>query len=82
MLLGSSVIQFIHAYIGSEAFRRGISSYLTEYAYKNTITDNLWSHLSKASNRSQLSDILSTWTKQMGYPLLRVLYFESILLFV
>ncbi|CAF5220602.1 unnamed protein product, partial [Rotaria magnacalcarata] len=68
----SSVIRLIHAYIGSEAFRRGLSNYLAEYSYKNTITDNLWSHLSRASNNSHLSSILSTWTKQMGYPLLTV----------
>ncbi len=70
--LGSSVIRLLHAYIGNTAFRLGLSNYLAEYAYKNTITDYLWSHLSKASNQSHLSDILSTWTKQMGYPLLIV----------
>ncbi|CAF1131754.1 unnamed protein product [Adineta steineri] len=69
---GSSVIRLLHAYIGNEAFRRGLSNYLAEYAYKNTITDNLWFHLSKASNRTHLSDVLSTWTKQIGYPLLMV----------
>ncbi len=70
--LGSSVIRFLHAYIGDEAFRTGLANYLAEFAYKNTITDNLWSHLSQASKRPHLSDILSTWTKQMGYPLLTV----------
>lgn len=72
VFLGSSVIRLLHAYIGNEAFRVGLSNYLAEYAYKNTITDNLWFHLSKASNVSHLSDVLSTWTKQMGYPLLIV----------
>ncbi len=70
--LGSSVIRFLHSYIGDEAFRTGLANYLAEYAYKNTITENLWSHLSQASKRPHLSDILSTWTKQMGYPLLTV----------
>jgi aminopeptidase N len=70
--LGSSVIRLLHAYIGNTPFRIGLSNYLAEYAYKNTITDNLWSHLSQASNRSHLSDVLSTWTKQLGYPLLSV----------
>ncbi|CAF4362628.1 unnamed protein product [Rotaria sp. Silwood2] len=69
---GSSVIRFLHAYIGDEAFRNGLANYLAEYAYKNTITENLWSHLSQASKRPHLSDILSTWTKQMGYPLLNI----------
>jgi aminopeptidase N len=75
IVLGSSVIRLLHAYIGNEAFRRGLSNYLAEYAYQNTITDKLWSHLSKASNQLNLSDILSTWTKQMGYPLLTVCLF-------
>jgi len=70
--LGSSVIRFIHAYIGDEAFRTGLANYLAEYAYKNTTTENLWSHLSEASKRPHLIDILSTWTKQMGFPLLTV----------
>ncbi|CAF3572265.1 unnamed protein product [Rotaria sp. Silwood1] len=69
---GSSVIRFLHAYIGDEAFRNGLVNYLAEYAYKNTITENLWSHLSQVSKQPHLSDILSTWTKQMGYPLLNV----------
>ncbi|CAF1231329.1 unnamed protein product [Rotaria magnacalcarata] len=69
---GSSVIRFLHAYIGDEAFRTGLANYLAEYAYKNAITENLWSHLSRTSKRPELSEILSTWTKQIGYPVLNV----------
>ncbi|CAF4116475.1 unnamed protein product [Rotaria socialis] len=69
---GSSVIRFLHAYIGDEAFRTGLANYLAEYAYKNAITENLWSHLSRTSKRPELSEILSTWTKQIGYPVLTV----------
>ena len=69
---GSSVIRFLHAYIGDEAFRTGLANYLAEFAYRNTTTDNLWSHLSQTSEREHLSEILSTWTKQMGYPLITV----------
>ena len=70
--LGSSVIRLLHAFIGNDAFRRGLSNYLAEYSYKNAITDNLWFHLSSASNRPDLAEVLSTWTQQMGYPLLIV----------
>lgn len=69
---GSSVIRLLHTFIGPDAFRNGLANYLSEYSYKNTITENLWFHLSKASNRSDLIDVISTWTKQMGYPLLIV----------
>ncbi|UJR09355.1 hypothetical protein I4U23_013599 [Adineta vaga] len=69
---GSSVIRLLHAYIGDEAFRTGLANYLAEYSYKNAITENLWSHLSRTSKQPHLFDILSTWTKQMGFPLLTV----------
>jgi len=69
---GSSVIRLLHSYIGDEAFRTGLANYHAEYAYKNTTTENLWSHLSRASKRENLSAILSTWTKQMGFPMLTV----------
>ncbi|CAF3739140.1 unnamed protein product [Adineta steineri] len=68
---GSSVIRMLHDYIGDDAFRKGLHTYLTEYSYKNTITLNLWSHLAKASGKP-VADVMSTWTLQMGYPLVTV----------
>jgi len=68
---GSSVIRMLHDYIGDEAFRKGLHNYLKEYSYKNTITVNLWSHLAKASNKP-VEEVMSSWTLQMGYPLVTV----------
>lgn len=70
-LKGSSVIRMLHNYIGDDAFRLGLHNYLTEYSYKNTITENLWSHLAKASNKP-VNEVMSTWTLQMGFPLVTV----------
>ena len=61
---GSSVIRMLHDYIGDDAFRKGLHNYLTEYSYKNTVTENLWSHLSKASGKP-VNDVMSSWTLQM-----------------
>ena len=61
---GSSVIRMLHDYIGDESFRKGLHNYLKEYSYKNTITENLWSHLAKASNKP-VNEVMSTWTLQM-----------------
>ncbi|CAF2515714.1 unnamed protein product [Rotaria sp. Silwood2] len=61
---GSSVIRMLHDYIGDDAFRKGLHNYLTEYTYKNTITENLWSHLAKASNKP-VNEVMSSWTLQM-----------------
>ncbi|CAF4195371.1 unnamed protein product, partial [Rotaria sp. Silwood2] len=69
---GSSVIRMLHDYIGDDAFRKGLHNYLTEYSYKNTVTVNLWSHLSQASNKP-VNEVMSSWTLQMGYPLVTVI---------
>ena len=61
---GSSVIRMLHDYIGDDAFRQGLHNYLKEYSYKNTITENLWSHLAKASNKP-VNEVMSSWTLQM-----------------
>ncbi len=54
----------LHDYIGDDAFREGLHTYLKEYSYKNTVTVNLWSHLAKASNKP-VSEVMSSWTLQM-----------------
>ncbi len=61
---GASVIRMLHDYIGDDAFRNGLHNYLTEYSYKNTITENLWSHLAKASKKA-VNEVMSSWTLQM-----------------
>ena len=61
---GSSVIRMLHDYIGDDAFRKGLHNYLTEFSYKNTITENLWNHLAKASNKP-VNEVMSSWTLQM-----------------
>lgn len=46
--------------------------YLTQHQYKNTFTEDLWSALEKASNKP-VGAIMSTWTKQMGFPVVKVI---------
>ncbi|CAF3126930.1 unnamed protein product [Rotaria sp. Silwood2] len=41
----------LHDYIGDDDFRQGLHNYLMEYSYKNTVTENLASHLTKISNK-------------------------------
>jgi len=68
---GASVIRMLHDYIGDEDFRKGMHAYLTKHAYKNTFTEDLWECLAEASGKP-IADIMSTWTKQMGFPVLKV----------
>ncbi|XP_062591652.1 puromycin-sensitive aminopeptidase-like [Saccostrea cucullata] len=68
---GASVIRMLHNYIGDESFRKGMNQYLTKFKYNNAITEDLWESLGKASGKPVL-DVMTTWTKQMGYPVVKV----------
>ena len=45
--------------------------YLMKHKYTNTFTEDLWAALGAASGKP-IQDIMSTWTKQMGYPVIKV----------
>ncbi|KAJ8981072.1 hypothetical protein NQ317_007209 [Molorchus minor] len=68
---GASVIRMLHHYIGDEDFRKGMHLYLTRHQYKNTFTEDLWAALEEASKKP-VGDVMSSWTKQMGFPVVKV----------
>lgn len=68
---GASVIRMLHDYIGDADFRKGMNAYLTKFKYKNTVTEDLWDSLEKASGKP-VGKVMSTWTKQMGFPVVKV----------
>ncbi|KAK6166547.1 hypothetical protein SNE40_023207 [Patella caerulea] len=68
---GASVIRMLHNYIGDEHFRKGMNLYLTKFKYKNAFTEDLWAALEESSKKP-IGQLMSTWTKQMGFPVLQV----------
>lgn len=70
---GASIIRMLHHYIGDALFRKGMNLYLTRHQYGNTFTEDLWAALEQASNKP-VGAVMSTWTKQMGYPVVKVTY--------
>ncbi|KAJ8683682.1 hypothetical protein QAD02_019474 [Eretmocerus hayati] len=68
---GASVIRMLHSYIGDDDFRKGMHSYLTKHSFANAQTEDLWAALEEASKKP-VQQVMSTWTKQQGFPLLRV----------
>ena len=45
--------------------------YLTRHKYGNTCTEDLWTALGEASSKP-VKAVMSGWTKQMGFPVIRV----------
>ncbi|PIO38912.1 hypothetical protein AB205_0151840 [Aquarana catesbeiana] len=68
---GASVIRMLHDYIGDEDFRKGMNQYLIKFQEKNAATEDLWESLEQASGKP-IAAVMSTWTKQMGFPLIYV----------
>jgi len=70
---GSSVLRMLDNFMGEEPFRVGVRNFLREFAFKNAVTADLWRHLQLTSNGNySVSDVMDTWTKQMGYPVLNI----------
>lgn len=68
---GACVIRMLHSYIGDDDFRKGLNGYLTKHKYGNTFTEDLWDALEAASGKP-VRAVMSTWTRQMGYPVIKV----------
>ncbi|VDL58764.1 unnamed protein product [Hymenolepis diminuta] len=61
----------INNYMTPEKFKKGLQLYIQRHKFGNTETNDLWSALSEAVGEN-MQEIMSTWTKQMGFPLLTV----------
>lgn len=68
---GCAVLRMISVYLGEDVFLAGIRKYLTKFAYSNSRTSDLWDCLSEMSGKP-VNEIMATWTKEVGYPVLTV----------
>ena len=68
---GASVLRMTEAFLGEEAFRRGVIEYLQAHAYGNARGADLWKHLKEASGQP-VDRILGAWTGQAGHPVVSV----------
>jgi len=68
---GASIIRMLFNWIGETSFKSGMHNYLTKYSYQNAETPQLWSEL-EASSGLPVNKVMSTWTGQMGFPVISV----------
>jgi len=73
---GASIIRMLSDYIGEENFRNGLRYYLKKHSYNNTKTADLWDSFEKTSGKP-VEKMMSTWTKQKGYPLITLFSHKS-----
>jgi len=68
---GAAVLRMMESYLGEDVFRTGVQAYVRAHRLSNATTADLWHHLSQASGQD-IPRLVSAWTEQPGYPLVRV----------
>ena len=67
----AAVLRMIESFIGEDAMRRGISSYLQKYSFGNATFHDFSESIQQASSQP-IDAILSSYVEQPGVPVLRV----------
>ncbi len=68
---GGRLLRMARELIGDTAFREGLKAYFEQFAYQNTIGNDLWQALETASGQPILQ-LMNRWISQPGLPLVRV----------
>ncbi|XP_074090187.1 aminopeptidase N [Macrotis lagotis] len=76
---GASVLRMLSSFLTEDLFKTGLSSYLQNFSYNNTVYQDLWYHLQDAVNKQNkvtlpktVQDIMDRWILQMGFPVLKL----------
>jgi len=68
---GAAVIRMLEAYVGPDAWRKGVHAYLQAHAYGNATHDDLWSAVEAAAGKP-MKGMATDFTEQDGVPLIGV----------
>ena len=68
---GEAVIRMLENYVGEDAWRQAVRSYMRKHAYSNTQSRDLWKQVEKAA-RKPIVAIAKDFTEQPGVPLIYV----------
>ena len=68
---GSAVIGMLEDYVGSDAWRAGVRSYIKKHEHANAVTDDLWAEMDKAAPGKDFTQVAHDFTLQPGVPLIK-----------
>lgn len=73
---GASILRMLEDWMGKDMFRDGCRKYLKDYTFRNAKTADFWASLAIVSGLP-VAEVMDTWTKQMGYPVLNLSVSET-----
>nr|CAD7458792.1 unnamed protein product [Timema tahoe] len=71
-LKAASIIRMMEDFMGEENFRKGIISFLNKFEFVNAVTQDLWDELQNIVPDIDITRIMDSWTRQMGFPVVQV----------
>ncbi|KAJ7018485.1 leucyl aminopeptidase [Mycena alexandri] len=67
----AAVLRMLSEYVGEEQFLKGVSVYLKNHLYGNSVTRDLWDGIS-AETRQDIPRLMNDWVSKIGFPLITV----------
>jgi aminopeptidase N len=67
----AAVLRMIEAYVGPDAFRQGVVSYLKRFSYTNATGEDFWNEVAKVTGKP-VDRILRSFVDRAGAPVLTV----------
>ena len=59
------VLRMLAAYVGEEKFLRGVSIYLKEHLFGNSVSSDLWDGISKSAGHD-VTTMMNTWVSKVS----------------
>uniref|UniRef100_A0A1B0GMW6 Aminopeptidase n=1 Tax=Phlebotomus papatasi TaxID=29031 RepID=A0A1B0GMW6_PHLPP len=70
---GASIIRMLEGFVTSEVFRTGVQKFLRDFRYKSVVTADFFRYMDEVTDDDMnVTQIMSTWTEQKGYPVVFV----------
>ncbi|KAJ7102847.1 leucyl aminopeptidase [Mycena epipterygia] len=67
----ASVLRMLSDCVGEERFLKGVSRYLKDHLYGNSVTRDLWDGISAATGQD-IPRLMDNWITKIGFPLITV----------
>ena len=67
----AGVLRMVENYVGKDAFRKGVASYIKKYAYGNAAAEDFWNEVTRVTGKP-VDRIMASYVDQPGVPVLRV----------
>ncbi|KAK7463587.1 Aminopeptidase 2 mitochondrial [Stygiomarasmius scandens] len=67
----ASVLRMLSTYVGEDKFFKGVSLYLKDHMYGNSVTNDLWEGIGRATGLD-IPKLMDNWVKKIGFPVVTV----------